>query len=100
MNQSNNRFKQVIIAADIYDGLKKLGRTGESFNHVSRRLLLKAKEVGKRESMSLEYEDNIILELERKRLKLRINSTLRKLAVRQILGYIDTRKSNFFVVMW
>lgn len=36
-------FKQIVIDQDIYDRLKNLGHTGESFNDVIRSLLTKEK---------------------------------------------------------
>lgn len=46
MNQSNNRFKQILIASDTYDTIKELGRTGNPFNHVLRELIGKTKYEG------------------------------------------------------
>lgn len=42
------KYKQILIAADTYDALNDLGRTGDSFNAVIQRLINKDSTKGER----------------------------------------------------
>jgi predicted CopG family antitoxin len=47
MFSSNKHYKQILIDADNYNALKKLGQTGDSFNSVIGKLINYFKEGGK-----------------------------------------------------